>query len=147
MLEALDLKERLHKTSMLMKSELEVLKVQTDIGKKLEEHASKVQRQMILRESLKYIKKELGMGYDKEGNKDELINKYNQRLIGKTLPMEVKQVYDEECNRLSGLEAQNSEYNVLRNYLDWISILPWGVYSKDRFDISYAERVSLLLKN
>lgn len=130
-----------------MKSELEVLKVQTDIGKKLEEHASKVQRQMILRESLKYIKKELGMGYDKEGNKDELINKYNQRLIGKTLPMEVKQVYDEECNRLSGLEAQNSEYNVLRNYLDWISILPWGVYSKDRFDISYAERVSLLLKN
>ena len=51
------------------------------------------------------------------------------------------QVIQEEKDKLSHLDASSSEFNVSRNYLDWLSILPWGIYSHENFDIERAQTV------
>ena len=56
-------------------------------------------------------------------------------------PEHVTKRFDEEIEKLSVLETGSSEYGVTRNYLDWITSFPWGVYSKDNIDIDRAEKV------
>lgn len=137
-LEEMDLVERLSKTLSLLKSELETIKVQRKINKQIEDTISKTQRRFFLMEQLKHVKKELGIEKDE---KETLITKFKSRLKGKPLPEQVERVIEEEILKLSSLEPTTSEYNVTRNYLDWLTQLPWGTYSKDRLEIKRAERV------
>lgn len=48
---------------------------------------------------------------------------------------------DEELAKLSTLEPSSSEFNVTRNYLDWLTNIPWGITSKERLDIAHAQKV------
>lgn len=45
--------------------------------------------------------------------------------------------------KLSNLESASSEFNVTRNYLDWLTAIPWGHYTQERLDIQYAQKVRL----
>jgi len=52
-------------------------------------------------------------------------------------------VIEEEMAKLSGLESASSEFNVTRNYLDWLTAIPWGHYTQERLDIQHAQKVMM----
>eukprot|EP01027_Heterolobosea_sp_BB2_P018802 GEZU01026428.1.p1 GENE.GEZU01026428.1~~GEZU01026428.1.p1 ORF type:complete len:924 (-),score=298.93 GEZU01026428.1:468-3239(-) len=132
------LEEKLRKTLYYLKVDLEMIRIQTKISRQLEEKIAANQRKFYLNEQLKQIKKELGLEQDE---KVTLVNKFLARLEGKKVPEHAKKVIDEEIAKLQTLEPTASEYNVTRNYLDWLTILPWGVYTEDDLDIAHAEKV------
>ena len=137
-LETFDIHRRIDKVLVLLKKELEVSRLQTKISQQIEEKISKQQREFFLREQFKAIKKELGL--EKEGKTSE-IEKFQQRLKNLTLNDEAQKAVDEEIQKLQLIEPSSPEYTVSRNYLDWLTILPWGKFSKDSYDLKRARRV------
>ncbi|MDK2847322.1 MAG: ATP-dependent Lon protease [Desulfuromonadales bacterium] len=137
-LETLDVRKRIDKVLVLLKKELEVSRLQTKISKQIEQKVSAQQREFFLREQLKAIKKELGL--EKEGKVSE-IEKFEKRLKDLTLSAEAQKAIDEEIEKLRLIEPSSPEYNVSRNYLDWLTILPWGKHSKDNYNIARARRI------
>jgi len=133
-----DVRKRIDKVLVLLKKELEVSRLQTKISKKIEENVSTQQRQFFLKEQLKAIKKELGL--EKEGKTSEL-EKFEERLKDLTLNDEAQHALDDEMEKFSLLEPSSPEYNVSRNYLDWLTILPWGKHSKDSYSLQRARKV------
>jgi hypothetical protein len=69
--------------------------------------------------------------------------RFQERLqqYGDGIPEEAQRVIDEELAKLGSLEPSSSEFNVTRNYLDWLSSIPWGVASTERLDIAHAQQV------
>ncbi|WP_321533066.1 endopeptidase La [uncultured Desulfuromonas sp.] len=132
-----DVRERIERVLVLLKKELEVSRLQSKISKQIEKNISEQQRQFFLKEQLKTIKKELGL--EKEGKTSE-IEKFQERLKGLTLNDEAQKAIDEEIEKLQLIEPTSPEYNVSRNYLDWLTILPWGKNTKDSYDIAKAKR-------
>jgi ATP-dependent Lon protease len=57
------------------------------------------------------------------------------------LPEEAQKRIDEEMEKISVLEVGSPEYGVTRNYLDWLTQLPWGKYSKDKLDLKHARKI------
>ncbi|KAE8010320.1 hypothetical protein FH972_006700 [Carpinus fangiana] len=139
-LEELDVYKRLKLTLELVKKEMEISKIQESIAKAIEEKISGEQRRYLLNEQLKAIKKELGLETD---DKTALSAKFRERLEPnrEKCPPHVLQVIEEELTKLQLLEASSSEFNVTRNYLDWLTALPWGNYSDENFDVLRAHKI------
>ncbi|XP_010268001.1 PREDICTED: lon protease homolog, mitochondrial-like [Nelumbo nucifera] len=139
-LEELDVYKRLNLTLELVKKEMEISKIQESIAKAIEEKISGEQRRYLLNEQLKAIKKELGLETD---DKTALSAKFRERLEPnkERCPPHVLQVIEEELTKLQLLEASSSEFNVTRNYLDWLTALPWGNYSDENFDVHRAQTI------
>ncbi|GFO59118.1 Lon protease [Geomonas silvestris] len=137
-LEALDVRKRIDIVLVLLKKELEVSRLQTKITKQIEEKISEQQREFFLREQLKAIKKELGL--EKEGKTSE-IEKFEERLKKLTLNPEAQRTVTEEIEKFRLLEPSSPEYHVTRNYLDWLTVLPWGSFSKDSYNLDKARRI------
>jgi Lon-like ATP-dependent protease len=72
---------------------------------------------------------------------ESIIDKYLARLENMTMSSSVKEVIDEEINKLKFLDSHSSEFNVTRNYLDWLTSLPWGVSSPENLEISRASTI------
>ncbi|KAL5287438.1 LONP1 family protein [Megaselia abdita] len=134
-MEEMDIPKRLLLSLGLLKKELELSKLQQKIGKEVEEKVKQQHRKYILQEQLKVIKKELGIEKD---DKDAIGEKYREKLKDKTVPQNVMTVIDEELNKLNFLESHSSEFNVTRNYLDWLTSLPWGVTSEENLSLDQA---------
>lgn len=137
-LEETDIAERLRLTLELLKKDLETTRVSRRIHKQIEENVSKSQRRYFLTEQMKQIKRELGMERDE---KETLLAKFKARLENKIVPEDVSTIVNDEMEKLGSLEPSSSEYNVTRNYLDWLTEIPWGVHSEDSLDIERAEKV------
>ncbi|KAL8170787.1 hypothetical protein V2J09_022591 [Rumex salicifolius] len=139
-LEQLDVLKRLQLTLELVKKEMEISKIQESIAKAIEEKISGEQRRYLLNEQLKAIKKELGLETD---DKTALTSKFRERIEPnkEKCPPHVLQVIEEELTKLQLLEASSSEFNVTRNYLDWLTALPWGNYSDENFDVIRAQQI------
>ena len=110
-LEEENIPTRLMLSLNLLKKEYELSKLQQKIGKEVEDKLKTTQRKYMLQEQLKIIKKELGMEKD---DTETVIEKYTKRLEGLTVPKEVKEVIDEEINKLRFLDAHSSEFSVTR---------------------------------
>ncbi len=132
------LQERIDKALILLKKELDLSLLQNSINQKMEGVISKTQRDFFLREQLKAIKKELGIEKD---DKTCDLEKYEARIKKLTIPQDVMTVITEEMNKLSVLEVQSAEYAVCRNYLDWLTIVPWGIYSKESNQLQKAQDI------
>lgn len=137
-LESLVIEERLEKALLLLKKELMNAKVQNELSKDVEKKISGRQREYFLHEQLKSIKKELGIEKD---DKEAITTKFKERAAKKAMPDAVKKVFDEELTKLSFLEGSSSEFNVTRNYLDWLSDLPWGILSQENLDVAHASTI------
>lgn len=137
-LEAFNLRTRIEKALLLLRKEVDISKLQARISKQIEEKVSKQQRDFFLREQLKAIKKELGLS--KEGKEAEL-DEFKERLTKLTLTPEAEERITEEMNKLGMMEPNSPEFTVSRNYVDWLTSLPWGVFSKDSFDIRKASGI------
>lgn len=140
----------------LLKKELELSRLQQKIGREVEEKVKQQHRKYILQEQLKVIKKELGIEKD---DKDAIGEKYREKLKDKVVPEAIMTVIDEELTKLNFLESHSSEFkwvlqnilefsltnmlillffSVTRNYLDWLTSLPWGVISTENLCLEKA---------
>lgn len=131
-LETFDIQERVTKVLNLVHKEVEVSRVKEKINKQIEEKVSKQQRDFFLNEQLKSIKKELGMEKDEKSND---LDKLKDRLAKLKLPPEAEKVVNEEIEKLKVYDERSSEYGVIRNYLQWVASLPWGVTTTDNLDL------------
>lgn len=137
-LETLDVPKRIDKALGLLKKELDLNKLQSSINRKIEATISKTQREFFLKEQLKTIRKELGLEKDERTCDFE---KFEERLKKRKVPEEVEKVIQDEMEKLEVLDVQSAEYSVSRNYLDWLTTVPWGIYSKECHDLKRAEKV------
>ena len=137
-LEILPITKRMDKVLLLLKKEIEMLKMQKEISQEVNRKVSENQRQFFLKEQLKIIQKELGLSKD---DKTAEIEKFTKRLEDMTVPEHVQAKIDDEIGKIQILETGSAEYGVTRNYLDWLTSIPWGVYSKDNLDLDLAKKI------
>ncbi len=137
-LEMFDLQGRIDKALVLLKKELDLSHLQNSINQKIEATISKTQREFFLREQLKTIKKELGI--EKEDKTCDL-EKFEARLEKRVISDEVMGIITDEMEKLAVLEVQSAEYAVCRNYLDWLTVVPWGIKSQDSLNLARAEKI------
>jgi ATP-dependent Lon protease len=137
-LQEMDVARRLHKALEVLKKELMNAQLQSKISKDVESKIQKRQREYWLLEQMKGIRRELGIESD---GKDKLVEKFREKAQKLAMPEPVKKVFDEELNKLAHLEPAASEFNVTRNYLDWITQIPWGQRSAENFGIKNAMTV------
>jgi len=130
--------ERMKKVMMLLQKEIEIAKLQTKIQKDVNTQVDDNKRKFFLKEQLKAIQKELGLQKD---DKTSDVDKFKEKFAALKPPEHVVKRFEEEIEKLSVLETGSSEYGVTRNYLDWITSFPWGIYSEDNIDIQRAEEV------
>lgn len=141
-LELLNVKERTHQIADFVGRELEYMKVQEGIYKYGNDQTQLRNREMILHEYLRYIRKELGMDNDE---KAKLMESFQKRADNLEMPKDVRRMYDDELNKLRSLEPNAGEFATVRSYLDWLTSLQWGKYTQDKFSIKSAN--SLLDKS
>ncbi|MBU3075922.1 endopeptidase La [Clostridium estertheticum] len=137
LLEILDVTKRLEKLLLILKNELEVLKIEKKIGTKVKDKIDKIQKEYYLREQVKAIQEELG---EDDENKKEIIE-YEIKIKKAKLPKEPKEKANYELNRLKSSGNYSAESGVSKSYLDWILALPWNKSTKDNIDISKAREV------
>ncbi|KZT01424.1 ATP-dependent protease La [Laetiporus sulphureus 93-53] len=137
-LEALNVEDRLRKALLVLKKELINAQLQSKLARDVDNKIAKRQREYYLMEQLKGIKKELGMESD---GKDKVIEKFKERAASLKMPETVRKVFDEELNKLQHLEPSASEANVTRNYLEWLTQIPWGQHSPENYSITHAQKV------
>ncbi|KKY14448.1 putative atp-dependent protease la [Phaeomoniella chlamydospora] len=137
-LQDLNVESRLQKALVVLKKELMNAQLQSKISKDVESKIQKRQREYWLMEQMKGIRRELGIESD---GKDKLVEKFKEKAQKLAMPEAVKKVFEEELNKLAHLEPAASEFNVTRNYLDWITQIPWGQKSAENFGIKNAMTV------
>ncbi|SFZ99821.1 Lon family protease [Chlamydia abortus] len=135
-LETTNMHDRIDKALILLKKELDLSRLQSSINQKIEATITKSQKEFFLKEQLKTIKKELGL--EKEDRAIDL-EKFMNRLKKRQVPDYAMEVIQDEIEKLQTLETSSAEYTVCRNYLDWLTIIPWGIQSKEYHDLKKAE--------
>ncbi|MFO7909410.1 MAG: endopeptidase La [Halomonas sp.] len=137
-LATLPVSERMQKVLPLLRKEIDVAQLQSEISEQVNAQMQERQREFFLREQLKVIQRELGISKDDREND---VDTFRARLEHLTVPERVQERIDDELNKLSVLETGSPEYGTTRNYLDWLTCLPWGVTSDDKLDLSHARTV------
>lgn len=136
LLQELNVKKRLEKVIEFLSREIKVLELEKKIASKTQERFEKGAREVMLRERLKTIEKELG-----ESDEDSEIKELMDKLRKAKMPEDIAEKAEKEIRKLSQMNQFNPEAGYIRNYLDWILSLPWGVESKNNVDIKLAEKI------
>lgn len=137
LLESYDIYERLEKLLLILRNEVEILKIEKKIGLKVKSKIDKTQKEYFLREQLRAIQEELG---EEDENKRE-IEEYSKKIKKAKLPKEAKEKVVYELNRLKNTGSYSAEGGVIRTYLDWILDIPWNKKTKDNLDIKRAREI------
>nr|CDJ81713.1 Peptidase S16 and ATPase domain containing protein [Haemonchus contortus] len=135
MMEEIKVSRRLDLALVLIQKEKTVAKLKFDINKDVEKKVQDQHRKYLLNEQLKVIKKELGLEKD---DKSTIIEKMEERLKDLTVPEYAMKVIKEEQQKLQFLDPHSSEFSVTRNYLDWLTNIPWGITSEENSDLQKA---------
>ncbi|MFO0550890.1 MAG: endopeptidase La [Polyangiaceae bacterium] len=130
LLVTLDVPERLKKLATFVQEERQLNELRQKIGDDVRKEIGKNQREHILREQLKAIKKELG---EEKGGDD--VSRLRDKLDAAGLTEEARQVADRELERLEQTGGQGAEAGVIRTYLEWIASLPWSARAGVKEDI------------
>jgi len=137
LLEALNVKERLGLLFEKLSAEIDILKLEARLKKRVKEQMEKTQKDYYLSEQMKAIQKEMGAKDEFKSDLDEL----EQRIKKKRLPKEARARVLQEFKKLKLMPPMSAEATVVRNYIDWILSLPWFEKTKEKLDISEAERI------
>ncbi|PSF08163.1 endopeptidase La [Marinobacter fuscus] len=137
-LDTVPLLRRMEKVLLLMRKEQEVARLQSEINEEVNEKVQKHQREFFLREQLKVIQRELGIAKD---DKTADVERFESRMAELNPPEGVLERFRDEIQKLQVLEQGSPEYGVTRNYLDWLTQVPWGIHSDDHFDLAAARRI------
>jgi ATP-dependent Lon protease len=136
-LETVNLQRRLEKVVELLHKELEIARAQMEIRQHVESEIQAHQREAVLRQQLKYIQQELGIAKD---DKTAEIEEFQARIADLQVPETAAARIEEELKKLATLEQGSPEFGVTRNYLDWLTSVPWGRVSEDTRDLSEANK-------
>ncbi|HEX5324132.1 MAG TPA: LON peptidase substrate-binding domain-containing protein, partial [Capsulimonadaceae bacterium] len=137
LLETLDPKERLNKLSVLLSKEFEILEVQKNIRNRVEKEMGDNQREFILREQLKAIQQELG---ERDERLSE-IEEYRAKIEAAGMPDIARERATKEVDRLEKMPYAAPDGVIVRNYLDWLTSLPWSKASTEHLEIDEAAKV------
>ncbi len=137
LLETLSVAERLEKVYGLMQGEMSVLTVEKKIKSRVKTQMERTQREYYLNEQMKAIQKELGDGEEGQNEVAELESKVADTKLSK----EALEKVTTEIKKLKNMSPMSAEATVVRNYLDWILGIPWGVRSRVKKDLAKAQAV------
>ena len=137
LLEIFSVSTRLERVLALMEGEMSVLQVEKKIRNRVKRQMEKTQREYYLNEQMKAIQKELGEADD---GRDE-VAEIEERIAKTKLSKEAKTKAEAEVKKLRQMSPMSAESTVVRNYLDWLLSIPWGVKSKVKTDLAKAENV------
>jgi ATP-dependent Lon protease len=137
LLETIDLQKRLEKIHKLIEKETSVLSVDKKIRGRVKNQMEKTQREYYLNEQLKAIQKELG---EIDEGKDELTS-LSKAITGAKMPKLAKEKCLSELKKLKSMSPMSAEATVVRNYLDWMTELPWSNKSKINTDLNNAQKI------
>ena len=136
--ETIDVKKRLNSIIKIMENETSIIGVEKRIRGRVKTQMEKTQREYYLNEQLKAIQKELG---EIEDGKDET-SSLNKLIIKAKMPKDVEKKCMAELKKLKNMSPMSAEATVVRNYLDWMTDLPW--YKKDQVDIDLKKALAVL---
>jgi len=136
-LEIADPAQRLKKVFELLTRELEILDVQSKISIEAKGEMDKLQKQYFLRQQMKAIQKELGEGMEIQ----EELKIYQDKLRKIRVSDEVKEELEKQISRLAQMHPESAETSVVRNYLDWMFMLPWNKATVDTLDLIKAKAI------
>jgi ATP-dependent Lon protease len=137
LLETLSVAERLEKVYGHMEGEMSVLQVERKIKSRVKTQMEKTQREYYLNEQMKAIQKELGDNEDGTGELAELEDRVRKTKFSK----EAREKAEAELKKLKSMSPMSAEATVVRNYLDWLLAVPWGVKSRVKKDLIEAQKV------
>ena len=137
LLETLSISERLEKAYGLMQGEMSVLQVEKKIKTRVKSQMERTQREYYLNEQMKAIQKELGDGED-GGNE---VTELEERIKATKLSKEARDKAEAELKKLKNMSPMSAEATVVRNYLDWMLGLPWGIKSRVKKDLHKAQTI------
>jgi ATP-dependent Lon protease len=137
LLEVTDLNQRLDRVAELLRKQHEVLKLTREIDSKAKASMDERQREYMLREQMKAIRKQLGEDDNNSAELDEL----RIALEEAKLPKEVDEHAKKELRRLEQMQDSSGEYSMVRTYLDWIAQLPWSKVDEENIDIAKARQI------
>ena len=137
LLETLDISERLEKVYGHMQGEMSVLQVEKKIKTRVKTQMERTQREYYLNEQMKAIQKELGDGDEGQNEIAEL----EERIRKTALSKEAREKAEGEVKKLKSMSPMSAESTVVRNYLDWLLGVPWGVKSRAKKDLKAAQIV------
>ncbi|MBT6191507.1 MAG: endopeptidase La [Tateyamaria sp.] len=137
LLETLAVSERLEKVYGLMQGEMSVLQVEKKIKTRVKSQMERTQREYYLNEQMKAIQQELGDGEDGKNEVAEL----EQKVAATKLSKEALEKVEAEIKKLKNMSPMSAEATVVRNYLDWVLSIPWGVKSRVKKDLGRAEKI------
>jgi ATP-dependent Lon protease len=136
-LEILTVSARLEKIYSLMQGEMSVLQVEKNIKNRVKKQMERTQREYYLNEQMKAIQKELGDGEDGQNEVAEL----EARIAETKLSKEALEKAEAELKKLRNMSPMSAEATVVRNYLDWMLSIPWGVRSRVKKDLGKAQEI------
>jgi ATP-dependent Lon protease len=136
LLEMLDDEQRMREALVAVERELARLDAQEEIQAKVQEELGERQREMLLREQLKQIQRELG-DEDEKDDLDDLRERVEALKLGEEQQAEVER----ELKRLERTSPQSAEYQVIRTFLEWVTELPWSVRSEDKIDLALSTEI------
>ncbi len=137
LLELDKVEDKLTKLNALIAKELEVLELGKKIASQAQGELEKTQREYILREQLKQIKKELG----EEDEQSLEIKEYEKKIAEAQMTPEAEKEARRELNRMRSMPTAAAEYSVIKTYLDWLVELPWNKTTEDNLDITRARQI------
>ena len=135
-LEAFDIKDRLAKLKKILVKKIESLGIERKVQAETQEQLSKMQKEVILREQLKAIEKELGIKEEKEE-----MEEIRKGIKKANMPKETRAKAEKELGRLEKMSPMSPEYSYIRTYLDWLVNMPWGNKSQSKIDIKESEKI------
>ena len=139
--ETVDVKKRLNSIIKIMENETSIIGVEKRIRGRVKNQMEKTQREYYLNEQLKAIQKELG---EIEDGKDESTS-LNKAILKAKMPKEVEKKCLQELKKLKNMSPMSAEATVVRNYLDWMTELPWN--KKSEVDINLSKALNILDKD
>ncbi|HWK48722.1 MAG TPA: LON peptidase substrate-binding domain-containing protein, partial [Steroidobacter sp.] len=137
LLETFDLKARLERVSSLLQKRIEVLRLQRQLEEKTRDAIDERHKEVLLREQLRQIRKELG----EEGEAGEEIAELREAIEKAGMPEEAREQAEKELKRLERMSDASAEYSMLRTWLDWMIQLPWSKLDKESIEIEHARKV------
>jgi ATP-dependent Lon protease len=135
-LETTTISDRLEKVYTLMESEISVLQVEKKIRSRVKRQMEKTQREYYLNEQMKAIQKELG-----DNDERDDISEFEEKIENTKLSKEARDKALAELKKLKQMSPMSAEATVVRNYLDWLLSIPWGIKGKVKKDLAEAQDI------
>ena len=137
LLEVVDINERIERLMVFLESEIDIQHIEKRIRSRVKKQMEKSQREYYLNEQMKAVQKELGEFDDSANELEEL----TERITKASMPAEAKTKAESELKKLKMMSPMSAEATVVRNYIEWLTDLPWKKRSRVHQDLDKAEKI------